>query len=54
MSIKPWTRSITAFLNHRWISGLLLTLYYLAIILGLIWMYGKGDFSTPPFIYQGF
>jgi hypothetical protein len=32
----------------------LLTLYYLAILLGLIVLYGRGDFSTPPFIYQGF
>jgi hypothetical protein len=31
-----------------------LVLYYLAVIVGLIWMYGRGDFSTPPFIYQGF
>ena len=33
---------------------LVLTLYYLAIIAGLIWLYGKGDFSTPSFIYQNF
>ncbi len=33
---------------------LLLTLYYLLIIIALIIMYGRGDFSTPPFIYQGF
>ncbi len=32
----------------------LLTLYYLAIILGLVLLYGRGDFSTPPFVYQGF
>jgi D-Ala-teichoic acid biosynthesis protein len=31
-----------------------LTLYYLAIILALIVMYGRGNFTTPPFIYQGF
>jgi hypothetical protein len=31
-----------------------LTLYYLAIIVGLIILYGNGDFSTPPFVYQGF
>lgn len=31
-----------------------LTLLYLAIILALIVLYGKGDFSTPPFIYQGY
>ena len=32
----------------------LLTLYYLAIIAGLIAIYGRGDFSTPPFVYQEF
>lgn len=32
----------------------LLILYYFAIILALILMYGRGDFSTPPFVYQGF
>ncbi len=30
------------------------TLFYLAILLALLIMYGKGDFSTPPFIYQSF
>jgi hypothetical protein len=32
----------------------LLTLYYLAIIAGLVALYGRGDFSTPPFVYQEF
>ena len=32
----------------------LLFLYYLGVIAGLIVMYGRGDFSTPPFVYQGF
>jgi hypothetical protein len=32
----------------------LLTLYYLAIIGGLVVLYGRGNFSTPPFVYQGF
>lgn len=31
-----------------------LLFYYLAIIAGLIALYGRGDFSTPPFVYQGF
>jgi D-Ala-teichoic acid biosynthesis protein len=31
-----------------------LTCYYLAIIAALILLYGRGDFSTPPFVYQGF
>jgi hypothetical protein len=45
---------------HRWfaahprtrLAGL--TLYYLAIIAALILLYGRGDFSTPPFVYQDF
>jgi len=31
-----------------------LTIYYLAIIVALILLYGRGDFSTPPFVYQEF
>jgi hypothetical protein len=31
-----------------------LTVYYLAIIGALILLYGRGDFSTPPFVYQDF
>jgi cytochrome bd-type quinol oxidase subunit 2 len=31
-----------------------LTVYYLAIIAGLVALYGRGDFSTPPFVYQEF
>ena len=35
-------------------ARVLLLLYYFAVIVMLIVMYGRGDFSTPPFIYQGF
>jgi hypothetical protein len=44
----------------NWMKGqsrldhVLLALYYLAILVTLIIMYGRGDFSTPPFVYQGF
>lgn len=44
----------------NWLKGnsplyrVLLVLYYFAIIAMLILMYGRGDFSTPPFVYQGF
>ncbi len=31
-----------------------LVLYYFGIIAGLIVLYGRGDFATPPFVYQGF
>ncbi len=37
-----------------WVRFLALTIYYLGILVGLIALYGKGDFSTPPFIYQYF
>ena len=33
---------------------ILLTLYYLAVIAALVALYGRGDFSTPPFVYQEF
>ena len=29
-------------------------LYYLAIIVALLLIYGRGDFVTAPFVYQGF
>jgi D-Ala-teichoic acid biosynthesis protein len=37
-----------------WVRFVALTIYYLGILVGLIAIYGKGDFSTPPFIYQNF
>ena len=54
MWIKRLTTFFTAAFTNPTIKTILLTLYYLAIIAGLIIMYGKGDFSTPKFIYQGF
>ncbi len=52
------TRPSTPFITTLFTSPLLrlvaLTLFYLAILLGLIVLYGRGDFSTPPFIYQAF
>jgi hypothetical protein len=37
-----------------WVRFVALTIYYLAILVGLVALYGAGDFSTPPFIYQNF
>jgi hypothetical protein len=54
MLIRRLMRFIMGFYANPLGYGILLALYYLAIIAGLIWMYGKGDFSTPRFIYQGF
>ena len=47
----PFVATLSATSGARLVA---LTCYYLAIIVGLIIMYGKGDFSTPGFIYQGF
>ena len=46
--MKAW------FTAHPRTHATALTLYYLAIIAGLILLYGRGDFSTPAFVYQGF
>jgi hypothetical protein len=32
----------------------LLTIYYLGILVALVVFYGRGNFSTPPFVYQNF
>jgi cytochrome bd-type quinol oxidase subunit 2 len=40
--------------RHPTVHRTLLILYYLAVILILIAMYGRGDFRTPSFVYQGF
>ncbi len=48
------TRSVLALTAHPGMRVVLRALFYLAILVTLVLMYGKGDFSTPPFIYQGF
>ena len=40
--------------RHSTLHRVLLVLYYLAVILVLIAMYGRGNFRAPPFVYQGF
>ena len=52
--IKQWTNFFTELYANPWVRTVALTLYYLAILAGLILMYGKGDFSAPSFIYQAF
>ena len=37
-----------------WPRGIALYLYYLAVIVLLLLIYGRGDFTTAPFVYQGF
>jgi hypothetical protein len=37
-----------------WVRFVALTIYYLGILVALVALYGQGNFSTPPFIYQNF
>ena len=47
-------RFFTTVFNQPVVRVIALTLYYLAIIAALVAIYGRGDFSTPPFVYQEF
>ena len=48
------TVKLPAFFEKPAVRQTLLVLYYLGIIAGLIYLYGRGDLSTPPFVYQEF
>lgn len=52
--LRPLMHLCTACSTNPAVRVSALTLWYLAIIVALIVLYGKGDFSTPRFIYQGF
>jgi D-Ala-teichoic acid biosynthesis protein len=52
--MKRWMTGLDMFIARPAVRHAALLLYYLAILAGLIWLYGRGDFSTPSFIYQGF
>jgi cytochrome bd-type quinol oxidase subunit 2 len=45
---------VSWFEGHPTVYRVMLILYYVAVITILIAMYGRGDFRTPPFVYQGF
>jgi hypothetical protein len=51
---KRWQAAFATAAANPWLRGLGLTLYYLAIVVGLILLYGRRHFPTPPFVYQGF
>jgi hypothetical protein len=40
--------------DNDWIRLVVLTMYYLAIIVGLILLYGGNNYTPPPFVYQAF
>ena len=45
---------LSEWLARPQVRFVMLTIYYLGILVGLVALYGQGDFSTPPFIYQNF
>jgi hypothetical protein len=51
---KPWTNFIAAYSANATVRATAMTLYYLAILVGLLALYGEGNWSTPSFVYQGF
>ena len=56
-SSSPAARSLESFFHLPGGSraqAILYFFYYLATIVALLWIYGRGDFVTAPFVYQGF
>jgi hypothetical protein len=45
---------ITSLRRNQVLLTLLIVLYYILIISGLLVLYGRGNFSTAPYVYQGF
>ena len=54
MSIRRLMEFFTALYRNPWGRVLLLSIYYFAILAGLVIMYGKGNLTSPDFVYQGF
>jgi hypothetical protein len=55
---ERWTTSITTrpveLASRPKVRAVALTLFYLAVLVGLAALYGRGDVSTPSFVYQDF
>jgi hypothetical protein len=48
-------QTIAAWLaGNGWVRAVALTVYYLAILVALVILYGLRNFTNPPFVYQGF
>ncbi len=54
MWFQRLTLLITALRENAVLRTALLVVYYLLIIAALVALYGKGDFTIKPFVYQGF
>jgi len=51
---SPKSSLLSQWLARPWVRFAALLIYYLGILAGLVALYGAGDFTTPPFIYQNF
>ena len=54
--LAGWTRGIidaSRFLSPRR-RGLVLCVYYVAVLIALLLIYGTNPPNPPPFVYQGF
>ena len=54
MWIRRSMRFITKAQTDARLRTLLYVLYYLIIIGGLLLLYGRGNYTLSPFVYQGF
>jgi integral membrane sensor domain MASE1 len=54
MLTKHLTKFFTGIYHNPWGRVIVLSIYYLAIIVGLILLYGKGQLASSDFVYQGF
>jgi hypothetical protein len=54
MMVRGWYPALLSVRSNPWVRGVLLTLYYVAILAGLLFLYGKRHFETTPFVYQDF
>ena len=54
--LARWVRAIADAWRSRspHARGLVLSVYYIAVLIFLLLMYGTNPPSPPPFIYQGF
>lgn len=49
-----WTTSAARLVGSPAVRVTVLALYYLSVLAALLYLYGRGQFKSPPFIYQGF
>jgi hypothetical protein len=51
---ERWTNSAATLARSPAVRVAVLTLYYLSVLAALLILQGRGQFKSPPFIYQGF